>query len=248
MKNILLTFTALAATAHVASAAGIISINLITSDGNPAAFPERQVVASGDAAGLPVASAMNWNNANALDKNAASATTITVSNANDDDGVATLADFVFTANGGGSFVNNNNTNTGNNAMMNGYNSLSMFTWADLGTDFTDNGFDIYVYFNSNNDSLTQGLGATVAGSGSTTFGDDGGAFTGTFTRATGTTSANANNSNFFRFEGLTADSGTVNFSGPSRRAINGIQFVAVPEPSTALLGALGLLALLRRRR
>jgi hypothetical protein len=37
-------------------------------------------------------------------------------------------------------------------------------------------------------------------------------------------------------------------NGSDRSAIDNLSFTAIPEPSTALLGALGLLALLRRRR
>ncbi len=259
MRNILLTFPALAATAHVASAAGIISINLVTTDGNPAAFPDRQEVQSDDAAGIAAASAINWNNAPALNKNASSGTTIVLTgangNTNDNDGNATTTNLTLTANGGGSFVNNIvETNTGNDAMMNGYNSLSTIAWSVLPTDFTTNGYNIYVYFNGNNTFTSGNLGASVAGVGDPVFGKDpnnNAAFNGVFTRAIGDSAATANNSNYFLFENLTAASGTLNFTSSSasnRIPITGIQFVAIPEPSAALLGALGFVGLLRRRR
>jgi hypothetical protein len=61
--------------------------------------------------------------------------------------------------------------------------------------------------------------------------------------------------NYARFDGLTADgSGNLTFSfGISQPfandfPINGFQLVQIPEPGAALLGGLGLLALLRRRR
>jgi hypothetical protein len=71
-----------------------------------------------------------------------------------------------------------------------------------------------------------------------------------------TDSANvAGNFNYARFNGLTPDgSGNITLSfGISETdandfAINGFQLVQVPELSTAFLGGLGLLALLRRRR
>ncbi len=255
MKNILLTFSALVATAHMASAAGTISINFITSEGNPGAFPNRQGVQAGDAAGVAAASATNWNNAPVLDKNAASGTEFELNGANDDDGLATTADFTFTANGGGSFTNNfENTNTGNDSMMNGYNSLSTISWETLPTEFTTSGFNIYVYFNGNNTATTGVTGATVVGSGVSTFGQDpntNSTFSGVFTRGIGDSVATANASNYFLFENLTAASGELNFTSTGstgRVPLNGIQFVAIPEPSVGLLGALGLLGLLRRRR
>ncbi|MCH7228953.1 PEP-CTERM sorting domain-containing protein [Haloferula sp. A504] len=64
----------------------------------------------------------------------------------------------------------------------------------------------------------------------------------------------AGNFNYARFDGLTADGSgnlTFSFGGPSGvdAPINGFQLVQVPEPSaSALVGGLGLLALLRRRR
>jgi hypothetical protein len=56
--------------------------------------------------------------------------------------------------------------------------------------------------------------------------------------------------NWMRITGLTPDgSGNLGFSmGGTNAAFNGFQLVQVPEPSAALLGGLGLLALLRRRR
>lgn len=66
----------------------------------------------------------------------------------------------------------------------------------------------------------------------------------------------AGNFNYARFNGLMADGSgniTLNFgisqANANDFAINGFQLVQqVPEPSSALLGGLGLLALLRRRR
>lgn len=56
--------------------------------------------------------------------------------------------------------------------------------------------------------------------------------------------------NFARLNGLTPSGGDeLAFSmTPGNSAVNGFQLILVPEPSTALLGGLGLLALLRRRR
>jgi hypothetical protein len=60
----------------------------------------------------------------------------------------------------------------------------------------------------------------------------------------------ATEGNWIRISGLTPDgSGNLAFSmGGRNSAFNGFQLVQVPEPSAALLGGLGVLALLRRRR
>ena len=56
--------------------------------------------------------------------------------------------------------------------------------------------------------------------------------------------------NFARLNGLTPSVGNeLAFSmTPGNSAVNGFQLILVPEPSAALLGGLGLLTLLRRRR
>lgn len=56
--------------------------------------------------------------------------------------------------------------------------------------------------------------------------------------------------NFARLDGLTPSGGNeLAFSmTPGNSAVNGFQLILVPEPGSALLGGLGLLALLRRRR
>lgn len=56
--------------------------------------------------------------------------------------------------------------------------------------------------------------------------------------------------NFARLDGLTPSVGDeLAFSmTPGNSAVNGFQLILVPEPSSALLGGIGMLALLRRRR
>jgi hypothetical protein len=60
----------------------------------------------------------------------------------------------------------------------------------------------------------------------------------------------ATEGNWLRIKALTPDgSGNLAFSmGGRNSAFNGFQLVQIPEPSAALLGGLGVLALLRRRR
>jgi hypothetical protein len=60
----------------------------------------------------------------------------------------------------------------------------------------------------------------------------------------------ATEGNWIRINGLTPDgSGNLGFSmGGQNSAFSGFQLVQIPEPSAALLGGLGMLALLRRRR
>ena len=201
----------------------------------------------------------NWNNTDPLDKNAASGTTIVLNSANDNSGDPTTAKFTLTANGGGSFTSNfTNSNTGNDAMMNGYNSLSTISWASSSTRVHGQVASMSTCISMAITTGTSGnIGASVAGSGVTTFGKDANnnsTFGGSFTQAVGTSAATANNSNYFLFENLTAASGAVNFTSTGsqgRVPITGIQLVsAVPEPSSTLplLGALGLLGLLHRRR
>ncbi len=67
----------------------------------------------------------------------------------------------------------------------------------------------------------------------------------TQTTSTGGTNPGAN---YAIFSGLTGASQTVSANIPAFGGIAGFQVVAVPEPSAALLGGLGLFGLLRRRR
>lgn len=100
--------------------------------------------------------------------------------------------------------------------------------------------DLYIYAAS----------GSATGQGSTfTFGSTALSTTDTAGVETGYT----NGVNYVKFSGLVADS-SGNISGTWMRrvatygVINGFQIMVVPEPSTVLLGALGLLALMRRRR
>ena len=241
MKSKALSLLALAASANLASAAFTISVNLVPDNGTADDVSMPTNFTAG------VAAAPGWNNAPTAGDNT---NAFSLSNVFNSLGATTTADFAFAPSGATNAATFADPSDPNRRMMNGNVALNSFTVTQIPTDLTGSGYLAYVYFDDNNDSLGQGVSATV---GSTTyFGDNSGnyatATTPSFVRATGTTSGNANNSNYFLFEGLSSDSLTVTFGGSTRQAITGIQLVAVPEPSTALLCILGSLALLRRRR
>ena len=133
-------------------------------------------------------------------------------------------------------------------------------------------YDVVLYINGDNngsgngrywietwtDSLTPGTVITQQ----VGIPSNGGAFAGTFTLA-GSFAAGASgditsgNGNYLVFTGLTDRNIRIRSAGNAdpedfgRGPLNGFQLVdttVVPEPSTALLGAVGLLGLLRRRR
>lgn len=119
-------------------------------------------------------------------------------------------------------------------------ALEFTLTADFGTSFDVTGINLSAYRNGSGAASTWNFLTSVDGGAFTQFGDTktpaaGGApgfetfsFTGSIVGA---------ESVVFRFEAING-SGNIHFNG----------LEVVPEPSTALLGALGMLALLRRRR
>jgi len=123
------------------------------------------------------------------------------------------------------------------------------------TGFT--GYDVYYY----SEKAYRGEAAGSIAIGSEKYfldnGGSGASAAGPFILGTDTTLAaavtNRNIANYVKFSGVTGDTFTINVAqdgGYGNLSVNGIQIVGVlvPEPSVALLGGLGFLALLRRRR
>ena len=112
----------------------------------------------------------------------------------------------------------------------------------LGSDFTGPGYDVYVYSDADNNARTYSI--TLGGSTLTIA--DTATFDGTFNEGNSGT-----NENYVVFRGLTSGSFSVDMeSTPGRGAVNGIQVVAIPEPTSLALFVLGsflALAIHRRR-
>ena len=237
MKNILLTFTALAATAQVASAA-VISVNL--ADQNNAG----SVLADDESAGA--VDVGFWNNF------VEGSSAITVR----DDSDVTLTGTTFNYSGTifreAIFSNNNKE-----LLANVGNTDGTFTVAGLPTAYTSGGYNVYLYV-ANDSRQGADYTATITpagGSAITIFGEqrnpayinaaDGTALI----NSTGATAMDTTGGDYVLFTGLDATGFTLTSSyGGGANGQAGIQIVAVPEPSAALLGALGLLGLLHRRR
>ena len=111
-------------------------------------------------------------------------------------------------------------------------------------------YDIYVYFGADQANRA---GSVTVGSSSYYFDTVGSAsISGSnalLVQTSETTDVADNiNANYARFSNLTGASQTITTNIPNFGGIAGFQVVQVPEPSAALIGGLGMLCLLRRRR
>ncbi|MBK1883144.1 hypothetical protein JIN85_12000 [Luteolibacter pohnpeiensis] len=223
----------LAASAH----ASTISINFVGYGGADG------TLFSDEAAG--VVSAANWNNVRPdvesdinyssgfLMDSAGSATSVTISWLSI-----------------GPYYISTGTATGDNVMYNGYldNFGDSRTVTISGLSPTET-YNIYLYSDGDNGTNSR-TGTFTMGGVTTSITDDPGNFDGSFVEV----SAGATGVGNYTVFTLTGSSSyDLTFHGNTsddlpRAALNGIQIVSVPEPSLTLLGLLGLVPLLRRRR
>ena len=194
-----------------------------------------------------VVAVANWNN---------SFPSNPVTNLKDDTGVATTVDISYasfnTFRIQGSHPGVDGNGTYNKELLNGYlNSGSTQTPASSSVTISQIGYaqyNIIVYFSSDVAGRT---GTVTDGTTVYDFATLGSAsISGSNAVLTQTTSMGGSNpgANYAIFSGLTGATKTVSVNIPSFGGIAGFQVVAVPEPSAALLGGLGLFGLLRRRR
>jgi hypothetical protein len=174
--------------------------------------------------------------------------------------------------------NINETLSANHKMMLGYldtndTSITTLTVSGLPASFTGPGYSVYLYYDGDNG--TQARAGRYAINGISQWGQDAAStnFGGTFIQgqtatdpAPGMSGAQLDNQaaavatvpvgNYMVFSGLTGSSFTldvqasVSAGGTNRASLNGMQIVAVPEPSTVVLlvlGALGGVGIVARR-
>lgn len=177
------------------------------------------------------------------------------------------ANGTLTWNVGNTWTTNGSNNSGSaqdQALMQGY--LDNFGGQTLTvTGIGDNeSFDVLVYFNNDNNGGTRGfIGTDGGGNMDTGFGTQVGGNDANFPLAgpdgyiisDASTFGTATAANVVRLTGFSGDSFTLEGAaggGDNRSRPNGFQIIAtlpaVPEPTTAVLGLLGMAGLARRRR
>ena len=235
----------------IATAASI-SINLWNSAAGNAA---NNTVEPGEAAGAVSVDGQFWNN---ISFPGGTAGPFTVNQAVIDDSGVDAATFESTL--GSAFVGFSGaagapTDTGDRNMMTSYLSYDVagegggpddegnLTISGLGAAFTDVGYDVYIYGDSDVNNRT--FSVTVGGQTNQIVDDA--TYDGNLTLADG---VGGDNENYTVFRNLTSSSFSIEMdSDVGRGAVNGIQIVAIPEPASVVImlgGALGL-ALWRRR-
>ena len=176
----------------------------------------------------------------------------------DNTGAATTLDISYTSEGQWSIQNSTpgqDTNLSyNRNLINGYLNAGNAAATKLSTvnlaEIPYAKYDIYVYFSAD---VADRAGSVTVGSSSYYFDTVGSAsISGSnalLVQTTETTDVADNiNANYARFTDLEGTSQTITTNIPNFGGIAGFQVVQVPEPSAALLGGIGMLCLLRRRR
>lgn len=217
---------------------------------------------AGDVAGVagPATRVSNWNNVPGGDNSA--------SNLVYSDGTNSGASVQITGSIGAYHLDHAVT-TGDDRMWKGYADFNenpgMLSFTNLNLTGT---FDVYVYFDGNNGTDWRNASFTL---GATTFtGEDSEGVSwgvgnnsgkvyqlpvaGGTGNAAWPNSPNNSEGNYVVFSGVSGSSFDLEVVGGdhagtfTRASINGIQIVQVPEPSTLLSGAIGLMLMIRRRR
>jgi hypothetical protein len=117
----------------------------------------------------------------------------------------------------------------------------------LGAAFTDSGYDVFIYSDSDNNERTFDITVTPdGGDGTTLTVVDSATFSGDYNEG-----GSGTDENYVVFRGLTAAGFAMDMkSTPGRGAVNAIQVVAVPEPASIVLllfGVIGVLVTCCRR-
>ena len=251
-KSTLTALTLMVAMTASASAA-TISVNFNQSTGGAAPL--------GSSVSAGVVTADNWNNISSDSQSGTS----TGSALNDDGGNATAASVeVFNA----FWRDGVDSSTGDHQMFSDYTNTTsaangVINVTGLGTNFTSNGYDVYVYLGGTDSmgvNTPAEFGAGIGGDqqwirsirrtpgfngswSSTTFGTEAAA------------QSSSTESNYILFQGLNAANFAIDIlkdpdstQAWSRAGVRGIQIVEVPEPSSAALLGLSALGLALRRR
>ncbi len=252
------TLLALAAMTAAASAA-TISVNFVATGGTGSS----KNLGAADAAGVVVAT--NWNNISSGINTGVNATTSNLNGDNSGTLFATTTSITYIQN----FWSVNEGSTNDGKVNSGYTNTSAtvgttVSIAGLGAEFTTPGYNVIVYLGGTDQQGVLSaieVGANIGG-GTNQWIRTVRPTENTFLGLSSTTfateplaQASTTDSNYIMFTGQTGSSFDLNvLKDPSstatwsRAGIRGIQIVAIPEPSAALLGGLGLLGLLRRRR
>ncbi len=205
-----------------------ISLNIYNNDG----AAETNLVDSGETAGEVSIAAEHWNNLGFSNGNISGAAAQKNVALKDDSGNASAAQFVSSLNSayvGYSGATQGSGSLGSRNLMNSYLAFKPSDGGNLqisglSTDFSNPGYRVYVYFDTDNADRTHTLILTPAGSAPLVkTGTDSGTYSGKFVQTSGA----GNYANVAVFENISAASFTLAMnSNVGRAAVNGIQIVS----------------------